>query len=162
VAGDPQWTTLIALAYRGELMVGIVDVPAVRQRWWAGRGGGAFRDGQRVRVSATRRLTDAVVCDDWRGHIAGGDPVHPLVKLAAGCGSVRPHAGPAALAVACGEVDLALSTGGAVWEYAAPRVIVQEAGGRHTDLGGGARLDSGQVLMSNGHVHEQALSVVQG
>lgn len=38
LAGDPQWTTLVELAYRNQVVLGIVDVPAMHQRWWASRG----------------------------------------------------------------------------------------------------------------------------
>lgn len=70
VSGDPKWMTLIALAYRHEIVLGVVDYPALRERWWASRGQGAFHDGHPISVSRTKRLSQAVISDDWREHIA--------------------------------------------------------------------------------------------
>ena len=60
--GVPVWATLIALM-RGERAVcGVVSAPALRRRWWAATGQGAFTDsGQRIRVSQTPALDDAYV-----------------------------------------------------------------------------------------------------
>jgi len=59
IAGDPAWMTLIALAVDDRLVLGIVDFPALGERWWAVRGRGAFHDGRRLRVSTRARLADA-------------------------------------------------------------------------------------------------------
>lgn len=157
---DPKWSTLIALAYRDELVLGVLDRPALGQRWWASLGHGAFCDGQPIEVSSTARLSDSVICDDWRQHIAHGDAEHPLVRISRHCERVRPHQGHASLAVACGLADIAISTGSHTWDYAAPKIIVEEAGGRHTDFDGGPRLDAGQAIVSNGRIHNEALAIL--
>jgi len=160
INGDPKWMTLIALANHDEVVVGVVDRPALSERWWASRGSGAFCNGQRLAVSTTSRLADSVICDDWRQHIAAGTTDHPLVRVAGHCAQVRPHQGHASLAVACGQADIAISTGSHPWDYAAPKIIVQEAGGRHTDFAGGPRIDNLQAVVTNGHIHEEALAVL--
>ncbi len=160
VSGDPKWMTLIALGNQAEIVVGVVDRPGTGQRWWASRGRGAFCDGQPISVSSTVRLADAVVCDDWREHIAAGDEDHPLTRVAARCGHVRPHQGHASLAVACGEADIAISTGSYPWDYAPLKVIVEEAGGKHTDFEGGPRIDTRQVVITNGQVHDAVLDAL--
>lgn len=161
VAGDPKWMTLIALAYDDELVVGLVDYPALGQRWWASRGHGAFCDGARLRVSDVAELSDSRICDDWRQTIAtAADPEHPLVRVAGHCASIRPHQGHASLAVATGQADIAISTRSHSWDCAAPSIIVTEAGGRHTDFTGGSHLDLGQALVTNGRLHEQVLALV--
>ncbi len=160
VSGDPKWMTLIALGYHDEIVVGFVDRPATGQRWWASRGRGAFYDGQPISVSDTACLADAVICDDWREHIAAGDREHPLTRVAARCGHVRSHQGHASLAVACGQADVAISTGGYPWDYAPLKVIVEEAGGKHTDFDGGPRIDTRQVVISNGQIHDAVLQAL--
>jgi histidinol-phosphatase len=57
---DPGWMTLVALAHRGRVLVGVVAMPALGERWWAARGAGAFHDGARLSVSSTSCLADAV------------------------------------------------------------------------------------------------------
>lgn len=86
VAADPKWMTLIALAYDEEMIVGVVDYPALGQRWWASRGHGAFSDGKRLHVSDVAQLKAATICDDWRKTIAAAaDHEHPVVRVAGQC-----------------------------------------------------------------------------
>src|SRR5207245_740109 len=59
VRGVPVFATLIGLQRDGEMAVGVCSAPALRMRWWASRGGGAFADGRRLHVSAVARLGDA-------------------------------------------------------------------------------------------------------
>lgn len=161
VAGDPRWMTLIAVARDGELVAGVVDYPALGERWWASLGGGAFHDGLAVHVSEATDLSESVICDDWRQTIAtGDDPDHPLVRVAARCAHVTPHAGHASLAVAAGQADIAISTGGGPWDYAAPKLIVTEAGGRHSDFTGATSLDRRQAVITNGDLHDQVLDLI--
>lgn len=159
VTGDPMWMTLIAVACDGELVAGVVDYPALGERWWAGLGCGAFRDGHRLRVSNTRRLEQSVICDDWRRTIATSTNAdHPLARVAAHCARVRPHQGHASLAVAAGQADIAISVGSYPWDYAAPSLIVSEAGGRCTDLTGQPDLDRRAAVVTNGQLHPQVLA----
>lgn len=161
VRGDPKWMTLIALAHRNEVVLGVVDLPAVGERWWASRGNGAFHDDQRIHVSSTGRLSEAVINDDWRQHIANGHTDHPLALVAAHCAQVRPHQGHSFLAVASGDADVAISVGSHAWDYAPLKVIVEEAGGAYTDFGGGRRLDTGHVVGTNALLHTQVLDVLR-
>jgi len=62
--------------------------------------------------------------------------------------------------VAEGAVDIALEPAVSVWDLAAPLVIVEEAGGRFTDLGGRVTADGGDAIGSNGLLHEAALAII--
>src|SRR5688500_20092391 len=59
--GIPVWGTLIALEDSRGPLVAVVSAPALRRRWWAERGGGAFRDGRRIEVSRVEGVEDAFV-----------------------------------------------------------------------------------------------------
>ena len=154
------WATLIALVRDGVAHLGLVSDPLRGERWWAIRGGGAFRNGSRLRVSAAARLAEATVSDDWLEALARRTPYPPLAALAAGCARVRPYDMPGALAVASGQADVALDIGGGAWDYAPLLVIAEEAGGRLTDLAGRARFDGGVALVSNRAVHAEALAIL--
>lgn len=160
VAGDPQWYILISLAIDGQAVLGVASGPALGERWWAARGAGAFRDGSRTRVSDTASLADATVTDDWHNTLARGVTGHPLAALASACARARPHQGHAHLVVAGGAADVALGIGGSAWDFAPTKIIVEEAGGRFTDVEGRDAFDSGDSLVSNGRLHEQALTAV--
>jgi histidinol-phosphatase len=161
VDGDPNWMTFLALGRGADIAVGVVSVPARSERWWATTGEGAFRDGDRLAVSTVANLSDATVNDDWRGTLENRIPGRPLTAVAAGARRVRPRNGHGFLAVAAGQADVALSGGGYPWDYAAPKLIVEEAGGRFSDLAGQPRIDSRNALVTNGRLQDEVLEVVR-
>jgi len=59
--GIPVWATLIAFERDGAIACGVASAPALGRRWWAARGEGAFRDGERIHVSGISRLDEASV-----------------------------------------------------------------------------------------------------
>lgn len=168
VRGIPVWATLIALEEGGVLSLGVVSAPALARRWWAGRGLGAFAgppgaEGSPIRVSAVAALGDAQLSG---GGLAGWEErggTQRAVDLAVRCwrdrafGDFWSHA-----LVAEGACDVALDPLVTVWDVAALQVIVEEAGGRLTDLSGQARPDGGSAISSNGLLHDQVLAVLNG
>lgn len=160
LAGEPEWYVLIALVLEGVPVAAVASAPALATRWRAARGEGAFRDGRPIRVSQTARLADATISDDWRGTLEREVPGEPLTKLAARCARVRPRNGHSMLALAEGQCDVFVGTGGFAWDYAPMNVIVEEAGGRFTDLSGADAIDTGHALVSNGLLHDEALAVL--
>jgi histidinol-phosphatase len=158
VDGDPNWMTFVALGRGEDIAVGAVGVPGRSQRWWASRGDGAFRDGEPIAVTQTALLADAIVNDDWRGTLEQDVPGRPLSAVAARARGLRPRDGHGFLAVAAGEADVALSGGGYAWDYAAPKLIVEEAGGRFSDLAGRSRIDSRNAVVTNGLLHDEVLA----
>jgi histidinol-phosphatase len=63
--------------------------------------------------------------------------------------------------VAEGALDISADPIAYAWDLAAVQVIVEEAGGRFTDLRGERRFDGGNGLASNGLLHDAALGVLQ-
>lgn len=161
VVGDPEWYSLIGLVVAGETVLGVASAPALGERWWAARGTGAFRNGERLHVSGCASLQRATVTDDWDQTLARGITDHPLVPMAAAAGRVRPHNGHADLVIASGAADIAIGIGGGSWDYAPTKAIVEEAGGRFTDLYGNDSFDGGHALVTNGNVHDAALRVLE-
>ena len=151
--GIPVWATLIALEEDGELRLGVVSAPALHRRWHAERGGGAWVNDDRVRVSAVRQIEDAVLS------FALEQPIPALAGYAwhaRGYGDFWAH-----MLVAEGAVDAAVDAVGVkVWDLAAIQPIVEEAGGRFTDAAGVARADGGTAISSNGHLHDELLRAV--
>ncbi len=152
--GIPVWATLIALEEDGEIVLGVVSAPALHRRWHAERGGGAWVNDDRIRVSAIRRIEDAVLS------FALEQPIPALAGYAwhaRGYGDFWAH-----MLVAEGAVDGAVDAVGVkVWDLAAIQPIVEEAGGRFSDASGAARIDGGTAISSNGHLHEELLRAVQ-
>jgi len=168
VRGIPVWATLLALQEHDRVMLGVVSAPALGRRWWAARGAGAFasdglsREPRPLRVSAVRALEDAQLCvsgfDGWDDTPSGLDR---LLTLARRCWRTRGFGDFwIYMLVAEGVAEIGCEPAVSLWDLAAPQVIVEEAGGRFTDLGGVRTVDGGDALATNGLLHEEALALV--
>jgi len=153
VRGIPIFATLIALEER----VAVVSAPALGRRWWATRGGGAFTDGgRRLAVSAVRRIEDAVLAytslSGWDERFLG---LARRAWAARGYGDFWQY-----MLLAEGGADACAERIAEHWDLAAPKLIVEEAGGRLTDLDGRARADGGNAVATNGPLHEEVLQAL--
>jgi histidinol-phosphatase len=151
--GIPVWATLVALEHNVSVRIGVVSAPALRGRWSAERGAGAFANGERIHVSQIARIEDASIS------VSTDNDVLDLVQRAwhVRCfGDLWAH-----MLVAEGAVDGAVDASGVrERDLAAVRVVVEEAGGRFSDFAGAARIDSGSAVTSNGLLHEGLLAAV--
>ncbi len=160
--GVPVFATLIALVVDGTSAVGVCSAPALQARWWASRGGGAYERGRAIHVSAVRHLGDAHLSyDDVRGFSSRGigDRFLALARdcwRSRGFGDFWSH-----MMVAEGGVDVAVEPEVNPWDLAPLQVIVEEAGGRFTDLSGAARIDGGSAVSSNGLLHDAVLAALR-
>jgi histidinol-phosphatase len=160
--GLPVWATLIALEREGRVEVGVVSAPALARRWWAARGHGAFVNGRRIRVSKVAGLSDAVLSyaslTSWEQHGLGDQ----FLALARSCWRTRGFGDFwSHMLVAEGAADLAVEPEVELWDLAAPQVIVEEAGGRFTDLGGTPTPAGGSVVSTNGLLHDRVLATLR-
>ena len=161
VRGIPAWGTLIALEQDGEMVVGVVSAPALGRRWWASRGGGAFADGDQIRVSRVGALEDALLCFTSLTAFDEHGMGDAFRSLAARCWEARGFGDCwAHVLVAEGSADLAVEPIMNLWDNAALQVIVEEAGGRFTDLDGRPRSDGGNAVTTNGLLHDEVLAVL--
>jgi histidinol-phosphatase len=168
VRGVPVWATLVALMMGDEPMAGVVSAPALARRWWAARDGGAWTGrsltkATRCRVSGVTRLKDASFSysslSGWEdaGALDGFLGLSRSVWRTRAYGDFWSH-----VLVAEGAVDVAAEPAVSVWDIAAIQVIVEEAGGRFTDLTGAARPDGGSAISTNGHLHDEVLRLLSG
>ena len=153
--GIPVWATLIALEEDGVMALGVASAPGLARRWWAERGSGSFANGERVRVSEVSSVEDAVFS------FAVENGVPEIARSAwhvRGFGDFWAH-----MLVAEGAVEATVDARGvSEWDLAAVQVIVEEAGGRFSDIGGEARLDGGTAVTSNGLLHDELLAALAG
>ena len=170
IRGVPLFGTLLAFEIDGELQLGVVSAPALRERWYARRGGGAWAVGaagmegpRSIHVSRVTSLADAQILYG-SGHeieVSGKAPgFHDLlgdVWRERGFGDFWGYA-LLAEGAAEGMVEVDLSA----WDMAAPLVLIEEAGGRVTDFDDRRKIDSGTLLASNGLLHEELLARLRG
>lgn len=165
----PIWATLIALEHDGQIEVGVASAPALGTRWWAGRGLGAYRGdlgargraGTRIAVSDITSIEDGqllyssydLTVDAW----PGADALLRRGWRSRGLGDFWGHC-----LVADGSAEAMLESICSPWDMAALIVIVEEAGGRMTDIDGAAAYDAGHSITSNGRLHDEVLEALRG
>lgn len=167
VRGVPVWATLIALLVQGpggdEGVVGLVSAPALGRRWWASLGGGAYTgrslsSATRLNVSRVGRIEDASFAysslSGWeeQGRLGGFLDLTRACWRTRGYGDFWPY-----MMVAEGSVDICAEPELALWDMAAPSVVVAEAGGRFTSLDGVPGPGGANAAASNGLLHEELL-----
>ena len=161
VRGIPIWATLIALERDGAIQAGLASAPALGRRWWAARGEGAFADGDRIIVSTVERVEEAQVCfggvRTWKktGLLNNFLDLAIRAQRTRGFGDFWMH-----MLVAEGAADVAAEMEVSIWDLAAVQVIVEEAGGRFTDLAGHPTPSGGSAVSTNGLLHEEVLKTL--
>ncbi len=161
IRGVPIFGTLIAVERDGELQAAVVSAPALDERWWAHRGGGAWardRGASRVRrigVSRVANLADAQILYGGLRDIVGSGRAPGFRRLVDDAWRDRGFGdfwGYTLLAE--GAAEAMIEVGLNAYDAAAPFLLVEEAGGRATDLEGRRAIDTGTFVASNGHLHE--------
>jgi len=150
IRGIPVFATLIGFENGGRLAAGVVSAPALGRRWWAARGEGAFCNGEQIRVSQIATIGEAQMLFDGLD-----ERLLALARRSArtrGFGDFWQH-----MLVAEGAAEIAIDPVVAPWDMAAVQIIVEEAGGRFTNLRGEPRHDGGSGLSTNGLVHDEVL-----
>jgi histidinol-phosphatase len=167
--GVPVWASLIALVEDGRPTIGVVTAPALGRRWWAAAGEGAHTrdpargvEDARLAVSGVAGLDAAYASttdlDHWRtlGRQDSWLAVTRECWESRAFGDFWHHC-----LVAEGVLDVVVEPEANTWDLAAPQVIVEEAGGRLTDLTGAARPDGGDSVSTNGLLHDAVLALVR-
>lgn len=158
VRGVPIFATLLAVALDGELQLGVASAPALRERWLAWRGGGAWRGTQRIAVSRVATIAESQLVygsrsgDMRSGAMPGLDATLAEAWRERGFGDFWGH-----MLVAEGAAEAMMETGAHPWDWAAPLVIVEEAGGRFTTASGERAIDGDSAVSSNGLIHDELL-----
>ena len=158
--GLPVWATLIALTVDDVPQVGVVSAPALGRRWWAARGRGAWcadaRGTRRIAVSGVADLADAYASTtDARGLGERWTRLGERVWETRAFGDFWQYC-----LLAEGAVDVAVDPAANPWDLAAVAPIVEEAGGRFTDLRGVPGFRGGDGLATNGALHAAALEAL--
>ncbi|MEV6766224.1 inositol monophosphatase family protein [Streptomyces sp. NPDC051105] len=189
LAGEPEWSTLIAVEEDGRITLGMVSAPALGRRWWARPDSGSWAGRcpsspaapvHRLALSAGGSAQDAAV-GIWPPPSRLSQQERAVAaRLARGVSQVRPSLdwsaavpiAPApckpstgsgtchgALLVATRQLDAFLLLGAGPWDIAPLIPIVQEAGGTFSDLTGQYRTDTGAALFARPGLHQQLLDI---
>ena len=162
IRGIPFWGSLIARVVRGKLALGVLDMPATGETLWAERGRGAWLGRKRIHVSRISSLGRAFITHgSLRNFVRDGD-ARKLERIAAKSATARSFGDCGAYAlVARGMTDAMMERGVSPWDSAAPKIIIEEAGGRFTDWSGRDDWRSPTALATNGLVHRAILGILK-
>ena len=159
----PVFCVTLGLAYRGEVIAGVVYDPTREEVYTTERGSGAFLNGKRISVSKNATLAESLLATGFP-HF---DSHHELNSQLFFCFTTLSHGvrrpGSAALDlcyVAAGRFDAFWELKLNPWDKAAGSLLVTEAGGKVTDLSGGRfNLATDEIFTSNGLIHDEMLPV---
>lgn len=167
IRGLPFWGTLIALEYKGEVVLGVIHHPAIGLTLSAGEGFGCFRSGP-------KRYDETQVHVSKIPNLKGGTLTYGGLRLTdrsyrskftdliaqsyddRGFGDCFGHS-----LVIQGMVEAMLDPMVKPYDVAAIKICVEEAGGRFTDLQGNSTIYGGNALSSNGLTHRQVLTAIK-
>ena len=160
--GIPTFGTLLGIELNGEIVAGVASAPALGTRWWAYRDEGAFRNGQRIHVSDTTQLSEAMVFTTGTGPSKNADDRARIRRLSDASRNSRALGGFwQHMLVAEGAIDAALDWTSKPWDLAPLGIIVEEAGGRSTNLAGERTIYTGDYLSTNGKLHDEVLKLLR-
>lgn len=141
----------------GEVIAGVVYAPVLGELFYAEKGKGAFLNGKKIKVSKTKKLEKSFI-------VTGITPEQKeknlpyIVEMVRSSQALR-RLGAATIDlcyVACGRFDAHWEFGLHAWDVAAAALILQEAGGKVTDTKGGLLdLTAGDILATNGNIHNE-------
>ncbi len=166
VHNQPYFSISIGMRRNGEAVAGVVNAPRLGEIYYASKGGGAFRNGERIKVSTRNRLADAVLSTGFACIRAGLERNNlPLFcALMPKLRGIRRY-GSAAIDlsyVACGRLDGFWEINLQPYDIAAGELIVREAGGAVVDLEGETHYPERGTLATNGRITKEFLDICGG
>ena len=156
--GIPYWGTLCGLEHEGQIVAGIMALPALKEVYYASKGRGAYKNGKRIKVSKIKDLEKSTV-------VFGGLNFFLGSKYEKGFGEVIKSAYHdrgfgdcfGYTFVANGSAEAMLDPIVSPWDVAAIKIIIEEAGGIFSDFEGDSTIYSKTGVAANPYIHEAVL-----
>jgi histidinol-phosphatase len=158
--GEAFWGPLVGLEHEGEVLAGAMALPVSGEVYFAARGKGSWlsvqrSDPARLHVSRVARWEDATFSMGEPRILLAPPLLQPVTRLATTCARTRCHGDLAGFAmVLTGRAEAWIEAGVQVWDLAPMKILIEEAGGKFTDLAGRPTITSGDCIVSNGLLHE--------
>ncbi len=160
----PLFATQLALLKDGELVLGVSNAPVLKECMYAEKGQGCYLNDQRVTVGSAAQISDAYASFGGLKHFAKNNMLEGVITLSQtaqwprGIGDFWSYH-----LLAQGKIDIMIEAKTKLWDIAALKVIVEEAGGRFTQMDGQPILTtSTTALATNGLLHEAVLELFAG
>ena len=159
IHGVPLFGTLLAVQKDGEMLLGLINMPALQEMIIGVKGSGTFHNGRPCRVSQTANMSQATILTSSCSTLLKHHRQDGFTKLTARAAQSRTWGDCYGyLLLATGRAEIMIDPVVAPWDVAPMLPIITEAGGRITDLDGGEDFPPKHVLASNGLLHNEALA----
>jgi len=155
----PLFATQIALMKEGELIIGVSNAPILKELMYAEKGSGAYFNNSKIKVSSAEELEKSYMLF---GGVEYFDKHNLLKNLVSLINNTQGHRGIGDFwsyhLLAQGRVDIMIEAQTKIWDIAAVKVIVEEAGGEVTDIKGNrVNINTNSLLATNGKLHQVVL-----
>ena len=170
IHGVPLYTTLVAVLFKDEPVVGVIEAPAVAETVYAAKGGGCWyllgKDAkpQAACVSSVGKLNEGLLLTSEVVSFAdhrGKDSLGVYLELQRKARLARTWGdGYGYLMVATGRAEVMIDPVMNLWDAAPLQTVIEEAGGHFTDWQGKATVHSGEAVATNGRVTEEVLAII--
>jgi len=162
ISGVPLYSTLVGFEWQGQMLAGVIHLPALRETVYAARGLGCWWNGRRARVSAVTDLSQARLSATSSKVFEQEGRLAAYARLRSACLAERGWADAYGYAcLATGRVDIMIDPIMSVWDNAALLPIVTEAGGTFTDWSGNPTHTSADCVATNGRLHDEVLAMLR-
>jgi len=159
--GIPYWGTLCGLEHDGEIVAGIMDLPALKTVYYAEKGHGAFKNGKRIRVSKLKEIEKSTIVFGGLSYFIGTKYEEGFKKVIKSSYHDRGFGDCFGYTfVAEGSAEAMLDPIVSPWDVAAIKIIIEEAGGVFTDFEGKPTIYSKTGLAGNPYMHELILKTL--
>lgn len=168
IMGSPMWGTLIGLLKDGSPILGLMDQPFTRERFWAGTGGAFMRTAETgptpIKTRPCPSLADAILSTTHPDLFGGAGETEAFARIKAKVRMTR-YGGDcySYCLLAAGFVDLIVEAGLKTYDIVALIPIIEKAGGRVTTWEGKPATEGGRIIAAGDpSLHEQALAILAG
>lgn len=159
VRGVACWATLLAVMEDNIPIIGIAYYPTSKNLFVAEKAKGTLLNDKRTHVSANTDINLAYINHSAPNHFEEKGKTETFLEL---CRIIQaPHnlSNHGLELVLQGKIDATISGKGEIHDFAAPAILVEEAGGKFSDFSGDYKFDSNCAIFSNGHLHEDILKI---
>lgn len=166
ITGVPLYGTLVGMEYRGESVVGVIEIPALDQRVYAARGQGAFSQKgsatpEAAHVSNCAKLSDAIYLTSEIKTFAERNSLSAHNKIEEACWYSRTWGDCYGYyLVATGRAEIMIDPGISIWDAAALLPVIEEAGGTFTCWKGVRTISGADAIATNGKLHSEILGML--
>ncbi len=150
----------------GEITAGVIYIPYTGEMYWAKKGEGAFLNGEKIRCSQNKKLSDCIGMLEYNAYLKEdykAAMAHAL-KIFLACQDIRTF-GSTAISlcyIACGKADVFLGRYIKPWDYAAGLIIIKEAGGVVSEPDKSLNITelNRHIAATNPYVYEEFLDLI--